>query len=111
MRAALILVHNHPSGDPTPSRGDIEMSVDEWRSAVDVNLTSVFLVTRAVIAGMRAALGAVVQRFDPARIEQRLSEPPEIEGKHRVGKQERVAPMTEPLTPCICRSSLRAVTR
>jgi FHA domain-containing protein/type VI secretion system protein len=29
----------------------------------------------AVIAGMRAALAAVVQRFDPARIEQRLSEP------------------------------------
>jgi DNA repair protein RadC len=23
---ALILVHNHPSGDPTPSRGDIEMT-------------------------------------------------------------------------------------
>lgn len=29
----------------------------------------------AVIAGMRAALAAVVQRFDPARIEQRLSAP------------------------------------
>jgi len=29
----------------------------------------------AVIAGMRAALAAVVQRFDPARIEQRLSVP------------------------------------
>jgi len=29
----------------------------------------------AVIAGMHAALAAVVQRFDPARIEQRLSEP------------------------------------
>jgi FHA domain-containing protein/type VI secretion system protein len=29
----------------------------------------------AVIAGMRAALAAVVQRFDPARIEQSLSEP------------------------------------
>jgi DNA repair protein RadC len=24
--SALILVHNHPSGDPTPSRGDIEMT-------------------------------------------------------------------------------------
>lgn len=34
-------------------RGDIGMSVDEWRSAVDVNLTSVFLVTRAVIGRMR----------------------------------------------------------
>jgi DNA repair protein RadC len=24
--AAMILVHNHPSGDPTPSRADIEMT-------------------------------------------------------------------------------------
>jgi DNA repair protein RadC len=24
--SALILVHNHPSGDPTPSRADIEMT-------------------------------------------------------------------------------------
>lgn len=29
----------------------------------------------AVLAGMRAALGAVVQRFDPARIEQRVADP------------------------------------
>jgi len=34
-------------------RGDIGMSLDEWRSAVDVNLTSVFLVTRGVIERMR----------------------------------------------------------
>lgn len=34
-------------------RGDIGMSLAEWRSAVDVNLTSVFLVTRAVIGRMR----------------------------------------------------------
>ncbi len=33
----------------------------------------------AVIAGMRAALAAVVQRFDPARIEQRLAEPGRME--------------------------------
>jgi len=25
--SALIIVHNHPSGDPTPSRGDIEMTL------------------------------------------------------------------------------------
>jgi len=36
-------------------RGDIGMSIDEWRSAVDVNLTSVFLVTRAVVPAMRAS--------------------------------------------------------
>lgn len=50
-----ILINNAgmiATGEEFP-RGDIEMSVDEWRSAVDVNLTSVFLVTRAVIGGMR----------------------------------------------------------
>jgi len=26
--AALILVHNHPSGDPTPSRADIQLTRD-----------------------------------------------------------------------------------
>jgi DNA repair protein RadC len=25
---AMILVHNHPSGDPTPSRADIEMTAE-----------------------------------------------------------------------------------
>ena len=39
-------------GDEMP-RGDLGMSLDDWRSAVDVNLTSVFLITRAVIADMR----------------------------------------------------------
>ncbi|MBT4769686.1 MAG: hypothetical protein HOO00_04065, partial [Rhodospirillaceae bacterium] len=24
--SAIIMVHNHPSGDPTPSKGDIEMT-------------------------------------------------------------------------------------
>jgi DNA repair protein RadC len=31
---ALILVHNHPSGDPTPSRADIEMT-REVKAAAD----------------------------------------------------------------------------
>lgn len=31
--AALILVHNHPSGDPTPSRADIEMTREVVRAA------------------------------------------------------------------------------
>lgn len=30
---ALILVHNHPSGDPTPSRSDIEMTQEIVRAA------------------------------------------------------------------------------
>jgi DNA repair protein RadC len=29
---AVILVHNHPSGDPTPSRADIDMT----RSVIDI---------------------------------------------------------------------------
>jgi DNA repair protein RadC len=32
---AIILVHNHPSGDPTPSRGDIEMTA-EIREAANI---------------------------------------------------------------------------
>lgn len=54
--ALSILVNNAgmiATGEEFP-RGDIEMSIGEWRSAVDVNLTSVFLVTRAAIAGMRS---------------------------------------------------------
>lgn len=31
--AALILVHNHPSGDPTPSRADIEMTREVAKAA------------------------------------------------------------------------------
>ena len=52
-----ILVNNAgmvATGEEMP-RGDIGMSIDEWRSAVDVNLTSVFLVTRAVVPAMREA--------------------------------------------------------
>jgi DNA repair protein RadC len=32
--SALIIVHNHPSGDPTPSRGDIEMT-QQVKDALD----------------------------------------------------------------------------
>jgi DNA repair protein RadC len=31
--SALILVHNHPSGDPTPSKADIEMTKDVQKAA------------------------------------------------------------------------------
>jgi DNA repair protein RadC len=30
---ALILVHNHPSGDPTPSRADVEVTGEIGRAA------------------------------------------------------------------------------
>jgi DNA repair protein RadC len=36
---ALILVHNHPSGDPTPSRADIEMTRDIAKAAAPLGVT------------------------------------------------------------------------
>jgi DNA repair protein RadC len=36
---ALILVHNHPSGDPTPSRADIEMTAEMKRAAAALGIT------------------------------------------------------------------------
>ena len=36
---ALILVHNHPSGDPTPSRADIEMTKVIIEAAAPMNIT------------------------------------------------------------------------
>ncbi|WP_439576956.1 RadC family protein [Elioraea sp.] len=36
---ALILVHNHPSGDPTPSRADIEMTREIGQAAAVLSIT------------------------------------------------------------------------
>ena len=36
--SAIILVHNHPSGDPTPSRADIEMTRDVAAAAKALNI-------------------------------------------------------------------------
>jgi DNA repair protein RadC len=36
--SALILVHNHPSGDPTPSAGDIEMTAEIRDAAVRLGI-------------------------------------------------------------------------
>jgi DNA repair protein RadC len=36
--SALILVHNHPSGDPTPSRADIEMTKEVGKAAATLGL-------------------------------------------------------------------------
>ena len=36
---AIILVHNHPSGDPTPSRADIEMTQQIVESAKNLGIT------------------------------------------------------------------------
>src|SRR6185312_4314481 len=36
---AIILVHNHPSGDPTPSKADIEMTRDIAKAALALGIT------------------------------------------------------------------------
>ena len=36
--SAVILVHNHPSGDPTPSRADVEMTRRIVESAKDLGI-------------------------------------------------------------------------
>ena len=36
--SALILVHNHPSGDPTPSKADISVTQDIKKAAVPLGL-------------------------------------------------------------------------
>ncbi|MGZ5262127.1 MAG: JAB domain-containing protein, partial [Burkholderiales bacterium] len=46
--SALIMVHNHPSGDPTPSRADIEMTrkVKDAAAAVGITLHDHVVVSR-----------------------------------------------------------------
>ncbi len=36
---AIVLVHNHPSGDPTPSRADIEMTKQIVAAAQNLGIT------------------------------------------------------------------------
>ena len=53
---ALILVHNHPSGDPTPSRADIEMTREIARAATPLGITvhDHIIVGRGEPASLRA---------------------------------------------------------
>jgi DNA repair protein RadC len=53
---ALILVHNHPSGDPTPSRADIEMTRDIARalSPLGVTVHDHIIIGRGEPASLRA---------------------------------------------------------
>lgn len=48
---ALILVHNHPSGDVTPSRADIDVTrkIAEALSAVDIRLIDHFIVSKNLV--------------------------------------------------------------
>ena len=45
---AVILVHNHPSGDPTPSQADVEMTreIQSALKAVDVNVHDHVIIAR-----------------------------------------------------------------
>lgn len=53
--SALILVHNHPSGDPTPSRADIQMTsqIAAAARAVDIRLHDHIIICRGHHASLR----------------------------------------------------------
>lgn len=55
--SALIMVHNHPSGDPTPSNDDIVMTrtVRDAAAALDIALHDHIIVTRADHVSLRAS--------------------------------------------------------
>lgn len=48
---AIIMVHNHPSGDVTPSRADIEVTkrIYEALSAMDIRLIDHFIVSKNLV--------------------------------------------------------------
>jgi len=54
--SALILVHNHPSGDPTPSRADIEMTrqIAEAAKALNVAVHDHLVIGRSGHASFKA---------------------------------------------------------
>ena len=53
--SALILVHNHPSGDPTPSRADVEMTkqVVQAGRALNVEVHDHLIVGRDGVASLK----------------------------------------------------------
>lgn len=54
--SALVLAHNHPSGDPTPSRADIEMTktIKRALSGVSIGLHDHLIVTRSRTASFKS---------------------------------------------------------
>ena len=48
---SLIIVHNHPSGDVTPSRADVDVTrrIEEALSAVDIKLIDHFIVSKNMV--------------------------------------------------------------
>ncbi len=57
--SAIILVHNHPSGDPTPSKADIDMTKQVVRALDSVDIT----VHDHVIVGLNEYLSFRAQRL------------------------------------------------
>jgi DNA repair protein RadC len=55
--SALILVHNHPSGDPTPSEADISMTqqIETAASALGLVLHDHLIIGRGCELSLRAA--------------------------------------------------------
>ena len=55
--AAVILAHNHPSGDPTPSIADLAFTRTLARTlaAIDITLADHLILTRTGIASLREA--------------------------------------------------------
>ena len=55
--SAIVLVHNHPSGDPTPSRADIEMTKEIINAAdkLDIAVHDHLIVGRDGHISLRAA--------------------------------------------------------
>ncbi len=53
--AAMILVHNHPSGDPTPSRADIDITrqIIEAAKALSVEVHDHLIVGREGVASFK----------------------------------------------------------
>jgi DNA repair protein RadC len=47
--SAIILVHNHPSGDPTPSKADIDMTraIQQAAQALNIRLHDHLIIARA----------------------------------------------------------------
>ena len=53
--SAIILVHNHPSGDPTPSRADIEMTrkIVEAADKLSIGVHDHLIIARGGHASLR----------------------------------------------------------
>ena len=53
---AIILVHNHPSGDPTPSRADIEMTrtIMETARPLGISVHDHIIIGRKGVASMKS---------------------------------------------------------